>query len=250
MPKPNKGEEHDEFISRCMGNEVMKDEFPDEKQRVAVCNEIWRSERNNVSPPEDMEKRSFLFTVETRSEKEPELFGHAAVFDTCADIFCWRERIERGAFSESIANDDVKALFNHDPNLLLGRTRNGTLKLEEDDIGLAVRIFPPDTSIGRDIITLVRRGDITQMSFAFTIAKGGEEWISGDGKSPDERIIKKVRLYDVSPVTYPAYDSTTISVRSYRVWKESLINSISRSESPRFVKRRLYEQRLKLRKRR
>jgi hypothetical protein len=95
-------------------------------------------------------------------------------------------------------------------------------------------------------MTLIQRGDISQMSFAFQIKR--EEWIDHEGKTPDERIIKEVKLYDVSPVTYPAYPTTDVSVRSYQTWKESLM--VLHTESPQWCKRHLYEKRLNLRKRR
>lgn len=140
--------------------------------------------------------------------------GHAAVFDswseTLGGIFPFKEKVRKGAFAESIDRDDIRALFNHDPNYVLGRNRAGTLELVEDDVGLRVRITPPDTSWARDITTSIRRGDISQMSIGFVVED--DEWSSSNGI--DTRELKKVRLFDVSPVTFPAYTATDVGVRA------------------------------------
>ena len=148
--------------------------------------------------------------------------GHAAVFDswseTLGGIFPFKEKVRKGAFAESIGRDDIRALFNHDPNYVLGRNRAGTLELVEDDVGLRVSITPPDTSWARDITTSIRRGDISQMSIGFVVED--DEWSSKDGI--DTRELKKVRLFDVSPVTFPAYTATDVGVRAmqeYDVYK-------------------------------
>jgi HK97 family phage prohead protease len=148
--------------------------------------------------------------------------GHAAVFDswseTLGGIFPFKEKVRKGAFAESIGRDDIRALFNHDPNYVLGRNRAGTLELVEDDVGLRVRITPPDTSWAKDITTSIRRGDISQMSIGFVVED--DEWSSSDGI--DTRELKKVRLFDVSPVTFPAYTATDVGVRAmqeYDVYK-------------------------------
>lgn len=156
------------------------------------------------------------------SDSETCIEGHAAVFDswseTLGGIFPFKEKVRKGAFAESIGRDDIRALFNHDPNYVLGRNRAGTLELVEDDVGLRVRITPPDTSWARDITTSIRRGDISQMSIGFVVED--DEWSSKDGI--DTRELKKVRLFDVSPVTFPAYTATDVGVRAmqeYDVYK-------------------------------
>ena len=140
--------------------------------------------------------------------------GQAAVFDswseTLGGIFPFKEIVRKGAFNESIGKDDIRALFNHDPNYVLGRNRAGTLELVEDDIGLRVKITPPDTSWAKDILTSIRRGDITQMSIGFIVED--DKWSTKDGM--DVREIRKVQLFDVSPVTFPAYTATDVGVRA------------------------------------
>lgn len=144
----------------------------------------------------------------------PIIEGHAAVFDswseTLGGIFPFKEIVRKGAFNESIGKDDIRALFNHDPNYVLGRNRAGTLELVEDEIGLRVKITPPDTSWAKDILTSIRRGDITQMSIGFIVLD--DKWSTKDGM--DVREIRKVQLFDVSPVTFPAYTATDVGVRA------------------------------------
>ena len=138
------------------------------------------------------------------------LTGHAAVFNTPADLGAFREQIAPGAFTDAIQTDDVRALIDHDSRLVLGRNRAGTLRLAEDQTGLAVEIDVPDTSYARDLVTSMKRGDITQMSFGFLALK--ESW--DDTQDPPLRTLEKVQLFDVSPVTFPAYEETQVSVRA------------------------------------
>lgn len=167
------------------------------------------------------EIRSFDFTMETRDgEESPSLKGHAGVFNQEAVIGGWfREKIDPGAFNDSIKEDDVRALFNHDPNIVLGRNTAGTLKLEEDKTGLAVDIDPPDTQAANDLRISIKRGDINQMSFGFNVLE--DEWVYGEDGELDLRTLKKIRLFDVSPVTFPAYEGTDIALRSHNEWIES-----------------------------
>jgi HK97 family phage prohead protease len=141
--------------------------------------------------------------------------GHAAVFDswseTLGGFFPFKERVRMGAFTKSIGKDDIRALFNHDPNHVLGRNRAGTLELSEDNRGLFVRIYPPDTQWARDLMTSMERGDISQMSFGFVVEK--DAWDTADGT--DTRELVEVKLFDVSPVTFPAYTQTDAGVRAH-----------------------------------
>jgi hypothetical protein len=164
----------------------------------------------------DREVRAFTF-ARSDTPEDRKMVGHAAVFDQETDIGGWfRERIAPGAFKQSIREDDIRALWNHNPDYILGRNTAKTLTLTEDDTGLKTTIDPPDTQFARDLAVSIARGDITQMSFAFMVLE--EEWITGERKELDLRTIKKVRLYDVSPVTFPAYEGTDIALRSRAVW--------------------------------
>jgi len=156
----------------------------------------------------------------------PTITGYAAVFYRAdepgsefalgADIV---ERIMPGAF-DAIAADDVRALFNHDSNHVLGRSTSGTLKLTVDDKGLRYDIDLPDTQLARDLRTSIERGDISGSSFAFTIPEGGQEY-----REEGDHVVREVRavtLYDVGPVTYPAYEASTSHARSeVAAWRES-----------------------------
>lgn len=197
--------------------------------------EAAAEEKEKKSMNHDIERRTFdIDSIEIRSGEngeQPKIRGHAAVFDKMSeDLGGFREIVDQGAFTSSLKRDDVRALFNHDPNYILGRNMANTLTLEEDEKGLAYEIYPPDTQYARDLMVSIERGDITQCSFAFRIdGKKGERWeVDGkevefwdalsaiwDTKSHDVvRHVIKARLYDVSPVTYPAYPQTDVKVRA------------------------------------
>ncbi len=171
-----------------------------------------------------MERETRSFTVEglkieRRDGQAPKLVGHAAVFNSLSeDLGGFREQILPGAFAEAIKTDDVRALFNHDSNFVLGRNVSGTLRLAEDVRGLAIEIDLPDTPTIRDLVAApIERGDVSQMSFGFSVRPGGQDWAKNDDGHV-VRSLKKVRLYDVSPVTFPAYRSTDVAVRELRTW--------------------------------
>jgi HK97 family phage prohead protease len=147
------------------------------------------------------------------------IYGYAALFDSFSvDLGGFREKIQRGTFLETIASDDIRALFNHDPNLILGRNKSGTLRLSEDETGLAYEIQVPATQAGRDLVESIRRGDITQNSFGFRVLPDGAEW-KEEADGTLIRILKKVKLYDISPVTYPAYPDTELALREEMLGK-------------------------------
>lgn len=162
-------------------------------------------------------ERRFVPTAELRVARKdgqlPTIKGHAAVFDTLSvEMWGFYEEIAPGAFADSIANgDDVRALFNHNMDVVLGRTKSGTLRLREDEVGLLSEIDPPDTQHARDVVSLIERGDVTQMSFSFVVLS--DKWRIDDNERYVRRILQ-AKLYDVSPVTYPAYPATDVSVRA------------------------------------
>lgn len=124
------------------------------------------------------------------------------------------ERIAPTAFSRALSEKhDARALFNHDPNMLLGRAGAGTLRLSVDQRGLKYEIDLPDTQAGKDVATSIARRDLAGSSFSFSV-KGKEGQRFEKGKEHDIRHITDVDLYDVGPVTYPAYESTTTGLRS------------------------------------
>ena len=159
------------------------------------------------------------FGVEFRAElKGNTLSGHAAVFDQVADLGPWGlEALSRTAFDDALADDttDVRALFNHDPNMLLGRQSTGTLRLGTDEEGLTFDVDLPDTSAGRDVAELARRGELTGASFGFV--PGTDEWSkTSDGRRLRTHTSVK-SLVDISPVTFPAYIGASVAMRSMNI---------------------------------
>lgn len=122
------------------------------------------------------------------------------------------ERVMPTAFDRAIKEDDVRALFNHDPNQILGRTKSGTLKLTVRDDGLHYETVPSETTTYKNVRESLARGDVDGSSFAFTVQR--EEWVLDEERGLEIREIKEVKLYDVGPVTYPAYESTSSGVRA------------------------------------
>lgn len=167
-----------------------------------------------------IERRSFA-VAEMRASDDPEsrmVTGHAAVFDVLSHpMWDFREKIAPGAFTESLKTDDVRALWNHSPDHVLGRTKSGTLKLSEDERGLAFEMDIAPTQMGNDAIVLIRRGDVSDMSFGFIVTD--DSWEQEPGELAT-RTLKVVSLLDVSPVAFPAYPETNIAVRSLNAWRE------------------------------
>ena len=138
------------------------------------------------------------------------LTGYAARFDSPTDIAgLFTEVVRKGAFREAIRRDDTRALFNHDANHILGRTKSGTLTLTEDEQGLRYDVTLPNTTWARDLYTSIKRGDVSQSSFAFRADQ--EVWVQGPKPL---RELLAVQLFDVSPVTFPAYEDTNVSARA------------------------------------
>jgi len=162
------------------------------------------------------EKRLIQTDMEVRSEGEDnkKIVGYGARFNELSEVLLFfREKIDPGAFTEALKRSDVRALINHDPNYVLGRTKSGTLNLTEDEVGLRYEIDPPDTSFANDLLVSIKRGDITQSSFAFTVGQDNESW-DESGDIPVRTIHRFEEIFDVSPVTYPAYESTSVGARS------------------------------------
>ncbi|MEK3822098.1 HK97 family phage prohead protease [Cytobacillus sp. FSL W8-0315] len=144
--------------------------------------------------------------------------GYAAVFNSKTSIGDYFEEvIMPGAFSKSIStNSDIRALFNHDWNNVLGRTKSGTLRLSEDDRGLKFEVELPNTSLAKDLAESMSRGDINQCSFGFFATE--ETW--DYSVEPALRTIHEVELYEISVVSIPAYEDTEVTlVRSKEVDK-------------------------------
>jgi HK97 family phage prohead protease len=150
------------------------------------------------------------FRMESAEQNGNTIRGYAAVYNSDSEwMGGFYEQIETGAFDE-VLNDDVRAYFNHDENLLLGRVSSGTLRISTDKRGLFYEVDLPKTSYANDLMELMQRGDVNQSSFAFLIER--DRWEQRDGVT--YRIIEKVsRLIDVSPVSMPAYPSATSELK-------------------------------------
>ena len=160
------------------------------------------------------ESRTFDF-VEIRALDGAgvKIVGHAAVFDQLSDdLGGFREKVQKGAFAETIKNDDIVALWAHDAKLVMGRRRAGTLKLSEDRDGLAFEVDMPDSEQGRGWLETIRRGDVDQASFRFMTLE--DSWETQGSQAV--RTLIKVQLVDVSPVAIAAYPQTDVGVRSSR----------------------------------
>lgn len=145
----------------------------------------------------------------------PIIVGHPVVYGKWSeDLGGFRERIVAGAAKRTIGiGDDIRALFNHDPNYVIGRTKAGTLELEDGPRAVSMKATPPETSWASDLMTSMRRGDIDQMSFAFRAIH--DEWREPKKEGALwERDITELAMYDVSVVTFPAYVQTDAQVRS------------------------------------
>ena len=173
-----------------------------------------------------MTKRKELRTIDITNLKTRDaindqpavISGYAAVFNSKTNIGDYFEEvISPGAFSRAIvSNSDIRALFNHNWDNVLGRTKNGTLRLSEDDRGLRFEVELPNTSIARDLAESMARGDINQCSFGFFATE--ETW--DYSVEPALRTIHEVELYEISVVSIPAYEDTEVAlVRSKEIDK-------------------------------
>jgi len=186
-------------------------------------------------PKNIYEKRTFniseLRTI-TNDKGLKTITGYAAVFNSLSeDLGGFREKIDREAFAKTIQNADVRALFNHDKNYVLGRTKSGTLKLSSDEHGLKIENIPPDTQWARDLLVSIDRGDVNQMSFGFRTIS--DKWEKRDKE--DIRTLLEVELFDISPVTFPAYPDTEVGLRSLENFKKTidpLIDSQKNQSNP------------------
>tara|TARA_R100001244_G_scaffold126111_1_gene96424 strand:- start:9882 stop:10598 length:717 start_codon:yes stop_codon:yes gene_type:complete len=237
-----------------MSDDIMVGDFEDEKQRLAVCSTQLEENRKNIWDKkfnEIMEKR--IFNIKTRAEETEDgnkvIMGHASMYNIRSEnLGGFYEYIEAGAFTpELIEKSDVRALINHDQNLILGRTTSGTLRLNTDEKGLRYEFDVPETSYGKDLVVSMERGDITQSSFAFTVAD--DEW-GTDEDGNNIRTIKKIdRLFDVSPVTYAAYpdaNDLVVAQRGLATYKEKVEKE---KEEKDLVKRSLVSLKIELKKR-
>lgn len=170
--------------------------------------EIRELTNNDIEIREDEDGKRTLTGYAVKWDKKSQVLGH---------FYKFREQIQKGAFAESLENDDQRFLWSHDSSKVLGRTKNGTLRLKEDDVGLRVELDLPNTTLGNDTYESIKRGDVDGMSFGFMVE-------SEEIKEPDDdlplRIVTKARLLEVSAVAFPAYPDSEVSARGYDRMKD------------------------------
>lgn len=184
-----------------------------------------------------MERRfsSEQVRVESRADGKKGIVGRGIVYydgTPATEFVLWDdqygravERIMPGAADKALARpDDIRGLFNHDPSQVLGRNKAGTMKLSSDSAGVNYDIEAGDTSVARDVMAHIERGDVSGSSFSFNIPPAGQVWTSKadeSGRSMDTREITDLELFDLGPVTFPAYLATTAGVRAAGDVKEA-----------------------------
>jgi uncharacterized protein len=207
----------------------------------------------------DMEIRTFNAEVRSNDKKEARVIeGIASVFDKISDnLGGFREIIHYPAFGNLITSNDVKALINHDPNLILGRNQKSkTLRLFENREGLNFEVDPPDTSYANDLLVSMERGDIDQCSFAFKVADGGDWW-----EERDDFLLRHVtqyeEIYDISIVVYPGFPQTTAELNGrkiitpeqvYREYRDKSTQQSQEAQKLAEIEARTQERKAKLRK--
>lgn len=191
------------------------------------------------------ERRYFESNVQIRAaEGEGEsrtIEGYAFKYEVWSrKILFFYEKIQRGFIDDlNLDEMDVLALFNHNNDKVLARTISKTLTLENDSTGLKYVFEAPNNTAGNDLIESVRRGDIQHSSFAFSIAPNGDKWEIDENKDERRTLIKASAIYDVSPVTTPAYLDTTVAQRSFDAFRES-------QEAPSYHRREMARRRFNL----
>lgn len=164
------------------------------------------------------EMRDLAGELELRETEDGKrtLAGYAVKWEKKSHVLGYfrkfREQFKKGAFADSLGKDDQRFLWSHDPSKVLGRTKNNTLRLQEDDIGLRFELDLPDTSLGNDTYASIKRGDVDGVSFGFK--KESDEISEPDDDLP-LRTVTKAKLVEVSAVAFPAYPDSEVSARGY-----------------------------------
>lgn len=158
-----------------------------------------------------MKTKEFEIRTSEVTASNKKLVGYAVRWNSLSEVIWdeFREQFAPGAFADSLAAGvDVRALYEHDYSQLLGRTQSGTLQLIQDDTGLRFELTPPDTQLGRDVLTLVERGDLSGMSFGFRALQ--EAW--DIGQSPYLRTITTAELTEITVTSMPAYPESAVEI--------------------------------------
>jgi uncharacterized protein len=169
------------------------------------------------------EQRELMENLELRENEDgtKTLSGYAVKWEKKSHVlgyyYKFREQFQKGAFADSLKNDDQRFLWSHDTSKVLGRTKNNTLRLMEDGIGLRFEIDLPDTTLGDDTYKSIKRGDVDGVSFGFRAED--DDLVEPDDDIPI-RTVKKAKLLEVSAVAFPAYPDSEVSARGYDPMKQ------------------------------
>ena len=199
-----------------------------ERTLEKIQEKIFSSEPKQVRPTPSHDVRYIVnqFEARTMDGSKAVISGYASIFDRSSQVLGggFVEQIKRGAFTKTLqergtqtSRDDIKALFNHSTDLVLGSKRAGTLKLSEDTKGLHYEVdLDLDITHHRSAFKMIERGDVTNSSFGFDVIE--ERWsVSENSDDPVLREVLETRLYEVSPTPFPAYeDSTVTTERSFK----------------------------------
>lgn len=245
------GKPEDEEVEMVEEEVENNHHYDDEEEERKQITNIWDKKYNDI-----MEKRIYNLEtrVETTENNKDVVVGYGSVFNSRSEnLGGFFEYISPTAITdETIKNSDVRALINHNPDLILARSKfgEGNLNLSIDETGLKYSYELPDTTYGRDLGVNLKNGNISQSSFAFTIAEGGDSWTTDDNGN-DIRTINKIdRLFDISSVTYPAYNEASsdlvIAQRGLQKYKESIKR---KDEENDLVKRSLAKLKIEIAKR-
>jgi len=203
-------------VERIRAEERTANDLQNEKWRTIALN-LNKGERQQMTTTVERRVNTVEFDVRAAeaSSDGMSFTGYAAVFNSPSEPLPFTEVIKEGAFKRSLkSRNEIKLFMNHNTDVVLGSTRAGTLQLTEDSRGLLAQAQLPDTTAGRDLSVLMKRGDVSSMSFGFSVPPKGDSW-SSDGAT---RELHQVRLHEVSIVTgFPAYEATTASVRSLEI---------------------------------
>lgn len=169
-------------------------------------------------------------TVEKRANGSPTIRGISPPWRSLSyDLGGFREQFIEGAFDEALAEQpDVLGLFNHSDDHVLSRTKAGTLRIAPEPVGLGWAMDAPDTTLARDLLVLIRRGDISGSSFAFSLRGSNAEEFRQEPDGSYVRTVRNANIYDVSVVTRPAYGSSTAAVRSFEQFKREQLTEAER----------------------
>ena len=246
-----KNERPEEWVEYIENYHKNFEDFEDsENVKVINMDKENINHRNKINI-EGLERRNFNNSeIRVSNAESREVVGYASVFTDAEgntalseNLGGFREKISPNAF-DSVLKDDVRALFNHDPNYILGRTTSGTLSLSVDERGLKYNFTAPDTSYGRDLMVSLERGDVSQSSFGFIVES--DSW-DEDEEGRTIRTIEKVgRLLDVSPVTYPAYPDAEAGKRSFLNYRTEKEKEENKKQEQYQIKRKLLELKTKL----